>query len=598
MPQRIEVPGMGLVEFPDGMDDNQIVEAIRKNVPGPVAGAPAGGQALPPQPVIPAQTNAGVAGTPITQPMSGKERADDFAKSFEAGVIKDAVIGTAGMFGDLSELGARGLDRTVQGIGGLTGLDVGASRPDQPTRFGAADIQKAVESKFGEFHKPKSTEGEYGQTVGGFTPALFGGGGLINRAARWLVPSLAGETAGQLTEDEDAKPYVKAGVTIAAPFAMAGLRRALTPFPTTPERMGAVRTLEAEGVPVTAGQQTGSKSLRYAESELGGRRAGDLADEQNRAFTGAAMRRAGADGLADSDNMRALNDRLGQGFRDISARNTLSADQQFGTEILATVRDYGRVLPAEQKQIFGNIVGDLIDRFHAGGGTLSGADYQQIRSRLTKLAHNARGSDNELADAYRRTRNALDDAMERSIAPGDAGEWGRLRREYGNMKTIEKAIAPAGGEDAGLGIISPARLRMAASQGNKGRYARGEDDFAELAKAGQAVMTPLPNSGTAGRVRAQNLGAFAPMIIGASAGGGYGAQEGGLLGGLAGAALGAGIPRGVGAAMMSRPGQAILRNQRFAEPSTPTRDALVSAIISMQKQNQLPSPMSLAPTPR
>lgn len=35
MPQMIEVPGMGVVEFPDGMDDAQIVAAIQRHVPAP-----------------------------------------------------------------------------------------------------------------------------------------------------------------------------------------------------------------------------------------------------------------------------------------------------------------------------------------------------------------------------------------------------------------------------------------------------------------------------------------------------------------------------------------------------------------------------------
>src|SRR5205085_9819878 len=33
MPQRIDVPGMGIVEFPDGMGDEQIAAAIRKSMP-------------------------------------------------------------------------------------------------------------------------------------------------------------------------------------------------------------------------------------------------------------------------------------------------------------------------------------------------------------------------------------------------------------------------------------------------------------------------------------------------------------------------------------------------------------------------------------
>ena len=58
--------------------------------------------------------------------------------------------------------------------------------------------------------------------------------------------------------------------------------------------------------------------------------------------------------------------------------------------------------------------------------------------------------------------------MERSIAannPADSGAWATLRNQYGNMKVLSKASL-GGGEDAGLGVISPARLRMAASGGN------------------------------------------------------------------------------------------------------------------------------------
>src|SRR5262245_4133836 len=33
MPQTIDIPGMGLVEFPDGMSDDQITTAIKANMP-------------------------------------------------------------------------------------------------------------------------------------------------------------------------------------------------------------------------------------------------------------------------------------------------------------------------------------------------------------------------------------------------------------------------------------------------------------------------------------------------------------------------------------------------------------------------------------
>ena len=37
MAQQIEVPGMGIVEFPDGMSDADIAGAIKKNMPAQAA---------------------------------------------------------------------------------------------------------------------------------------------------------------------------------------------------------------------------------------------------------------------------------------------------------------------------------------------------------------------------------------------------------------------------------------------------------------------------------------------------------------------------------------------------------------------------------
>lgn len=363
----------------------------------------------------------------------------------------------------------------------------------------------------------------------------------------------------------------------AAPLAAAGVgnvaRRAISPFTAAPERQAAILTLQREGVPLTAGQRTGSERLRYKESELGGVRAEDIMRQQGEAFTSAAMRRAGSSGLANSDNLSANQSRLGQGFKDISARNTLTADQQLLGDMVGTLREYNRVLPSEQKQILGNIASDIGDRIKAGGGRMSGEEYQTIRSRLTKRAHNARMNDPDLAEAYRGLRSSLDSAMDRSIRPEDTGAWASLRREYGNQKTLEKAIASAGGEDAATGVISPARLRMAASGGNKGGYARGEGDFAELAKAGQAVMTPLPNSGTAKRLAAQNV---VPVLAGAA----YGGSDGNWQNALLGAGAGAALPRIAGALMMSRPGQAFLGNQVLGGEITPAMRDIAAQLMA------------------
>ncbi len=374
------------------------------------------------------------------------------------------------------------------------------------------------------------------------------------------------------------------GLGAATPYAAKAIegtvRHLISPFASNAERAAAVRTLQNESIPLTAGQKTGNNWLRYRESELGGAKAAQMIEDQGRAFTDAAMRRAGSQGLATAENMSANAERLRRGFKNVSSRNTLRADRQLADDIVGTLREYDRVLPSEQKQILGNLTADVIDRIQAGKSTMSGVDYQAARSRFSRLAQNARNRDPDLAEAFRGIRNSLDEAMARSISPKDAAEWAFLRKQYRNMRVLERA-AVGGGEDAALGIISPARLRMAASSGNQGGYARGQGDFAKLAKAGQAVMSPLPNSGTAQRIAAQGVTA-------AILGGG-----GGAIGGPAGLALGLAGPAAIGKMLMSKPMQNYLSNQIVNGKLSDAGRALVQMALAGQSGStagRLPAP--------
>lgn len=395
----------------------------------------------------------------------------------------------------------------------------------------------------------------------------FGAGeGLDDRLAQSESGAKWGGALGLAT------PLIVSGVSKLA-------EKVVSPFKASPERIAAADYLQQEGVPLSAGQKTGSKWLQYRESELGGGRAADLVDDQAKAFTDAAMRRAGGSGLADPDNLAALRGRIGKGFEDISARNTLRVDRGIVDDMNKAAAEYSRVLPSDQKAIFQNLGDDIANRFKAGNGQISGEDYQIIRSRLSRMAQNYRNSDGEFADAIRGLRNALDNGMERSINPNDAGLWRELRRQYGNYKVLNKASG-GGGEAAGLGVISPARLRMAASSGNQEGFATGGSEFTKLAKAGQALMTPLPNSGTPQRLAAQGIAA---AIMGGV--GGAGAGPAGLALGLAGPAL-------AGKALMSRPVQSYLANQAAGQMS-PLAKAIATAILTGETSalaGRLPSP--------
>jgi hypothetical protein len=491
------------------------------------------------------------------------DTAVDAAKSLGSGVLRGAA-GLVGLPGTLQDLASSGLSWA-------TGME-----PTQGSYLSGSAIQGYISGATGGApeYEPQTTTGKYSGSVGEFIPgAAIGGLNPWNLIRFGVLPGIASEGAGQLTEGTWAEPYARAAAALVAPAIPSLVSRAISPFAgsISPERQRAIQALTAEGVPLTAGQQTGSKSLQFMESELGGGRAASIMDDQARAFTEAATSRAGMQGIASADELAANQARLGQGFTDISARNAARVDQPFVTDFNNVIREYNKVLPTAQKEIVNNLGDDIVQAFKSNNGTLPGDVYQAARSRFSRMAQSARNSDPEYANALRGMRNALDDVMARSIRPEDAAEWARLRREYGNMKVLEKA---ASANSSALGTITPAQLSTAARTGRQGAYARGTGDFDELARSGNAVMTPLPNSGTAGRVRAQNLGA------GILAGGGA------LTGGPVGFAAGLAAPYVAGRALMSRPVQSYLTNQVAPQMSTidPRMMTVIQSLIANQGQ--------------
>jgi hypothetical protein len=120
-------------------------------------------------------------------------------------------------------------------------------------------------------------------------------------------------------------------------------------------------------------------------------------------------------------------------------------------------------------------------------------------------------------------------------------------------------------------------LRGAVNQSTGGGYAFGRGDLNELARIGQSVLRPPPDTGTAGNNMANAL------LTGqlAAAGGIGGTMAGGPIGGVAGAASSMFLPRIVQALMNSEAGQAYLRNQAIQNGPRVT-PALISALTGQQ----------------
>jgi hypothetical protein len=507
------------------------------------------------------------AGPPPAPPMSLTDQAVSGVKSLGVG-LGNAAIGIAGMPGDMQSLAS-----TVTGIKEPPVNPASEARPVNLLKLpGSAEIKSGVEGITGKFYEPKTTTDKMLRAVGEFAPgAAFGPGGPIRRIGGQVVaPAIGSELAGMATTSPDnpnGSPYAKVIGALGATVAPAAIGRAITPLPATAERSAMVQALAGEGVVPTAGQRTGSKSLQYMESALGdlpgaGGGATAATNRSGEQFTAAVMRRIGENANRATPEVidRAFN-RIGGQFDAVAARNTMRVDPQFGQDLTATWQNYSNlVAPPNRAPAVENYIREVHNAIR--NGQLPGEVYQSLRSRIEATARGARGNPDAM-NALRDIRHALDDGMERSIAatgnPADIQAWREARNQYRNLLVVEKVAAGAG-EDAATGLLSPQQMRQAvvSSHGQR-NYARGTGDFAELVRAGNAVMPKLPQSGTAPRAAASAV----PAILGGGAAS--------LLGGGAEAVIPASIaataaPSLVGRALMAPWMQNYLGNQVLAGP--------------------------------
>lgn len=342
--------------------------------------------------------------------------------------------------------------------------------------------------------------------------------------------------------------------------ALGAVRKAITPVTARPGFADASNILADEGVPQTAGQRTGNRTLKYAESELGGSRTSAIIDRQAEEYTRAASHRIGEDTPhLDPQTLNNARNRIGREFDAIGVRNNIPSDPQLAQDLQAAAQNYADSVPIAAPGV-ANIANAIAARSQAG---IPGQIYNAFRSRLSRMQRNTR--DPQLIAAYHDIREALDNAFERSLAAaGNQADLQALqtaRQQYRNYIVLENAMA-SGAETTSRGLLTPAKLEQAAASGpNRTWYARGLSDFTDLGKAGKVGMSAMPESGTP--IRAAIRGGAGLL----------GAAGGALVGGAispemaVGATVGAAAPFVMGRALMSRPVQSYLGNQVL--PRTP-----------------------------
>ncbi len=416
---------------------------------------------------------------------------------------------------------------------------------------------------------------------------VAGGAGGAGAAVTAAGGALTGDVAARVVPE-----WAKPGAELVGNLAgAAATTRAVTPVRpvTTPERGRLVTQLEAEGVPLTAGERTGSKPLQKTEQMLGqlpgsaGGVAEDVATQQ-RAVNSAVASRAGlaTDTLTPdvlNNHMRTLGTEIGN----LAANNNMQLPTPFLQQI-GQIRQNLRYMKSDAAQEIGarlDQLRDMITVDPAGNPVLAGPHYQTLMSELRDAITGAEGtSRRSMIDL----RDRLRTQMEASMSPQDAARWRELNRFYANGAVIQDAMGGAGAGTA-EGNISLLQLRGAINRSlGSDAYAKGYGDLNDLARAGQTVLRKPPDSGTP-------QGSFVNKLLsgGAITGAGAGSYllGGGPMGAMMGAAAPVVMPWAIGAAMRSRPGQAYLTNQLTRNVDPRIVAAVVQAADQETERNRL-----------
>jgi len=493
--------------------------------------------------------------------------------------VRDVVEGVAGPVYDLAGAPFRAMGVPVNRLSqNLTAL--GLPEPQTPGERMTSAIAQPIASTL-------TGQGIGRAMMGAASPVVQAvGQGLTAQPA--MQAASAG--VGGAVQEATGSPLAGLAAAAAVPVVGMGVSRLISPVRTvtSPEREALVAGAQREGIPLSPGQETGSRVLKNAEAALAqlpgaaGGAARD-AEAQQQAFTAAVLRRADVSATnAGPDVIAPARARIGGEIGDIANRNTLVV----APPLEAKLAQVEASLPLIGGEAAGSVKGYL-DRLRGmisppapgvnAPPTIPGASYRMMDSDLGRAIKATSNGDKRAALAD--LRDTLRSAMDASISPEDAGRWQLLRRHYANLMVAADAASGAGA-GAAEGQISPLALRSAVDRSTGGGYEWGRGDLNQLARIGQSVLRGPPDSGTAGRGFMNSLLTGSLPISGAGAG----AMLGGVPGAMIGSAASMAMPAAVGAMMRSSAGRAYLTNQVAAGLVDPRVIAAVTANLAVRNR--------------
>ena len=241
MPQIIEVPGMGQVEFPDGMSDDQIAQAIRGSMrPQETNNQAPGGNGASPFASFGAGLGAGVGQAALgAQHYLGRGLQAIGAQTPGDWLVKDAAAGREKLAGELAPYKA---ENPISAGAGVIGGNAAATLP-----IGGV-LGRAVGSVVGAFNPAAGAAASAALRSGGMAPGL-------NIGSRVAGGAVTGGATSAVLDPGNAQSVVTGAVGGGLlPPVVGGISRVIRPAAVDNAQL---QLLRQEGVRPTIGQAAG-----------------------------------------------------------------------------------------------------------------------------------------------------------------------------------------------------------------------------------------------------------------------------------------------------------------------------------------------------
>jgi hypothetical protein len=517
----VEVPGMGNVEFPDEMSDEQIASALR-------------GETASAEPEALRQF-------PKSEPSGLAERAAGWLGETGRGLVTGASRLATAVDPALAAAGAAGsylVPGTGEGSFGerwrneMEGLRRGReeSAEEAPVANVVGSLLPVVAAA-PAFAALPSVSGSVGaaaplatrMAAGGIDAALYSGASAAGAEADRAPLEAAVEAAGSpMSYAGAAAPAMARAVpAVTGALKAAALRR--LPSASVSPSAEALRKLGVEGM--TLGQQTAPSPISEIESAAA-KRIGGMAPERRAALQNwrdAVLKRALPPGMTEVPR-GAMSNRLTsiyEGFE--PAYGAIKAE-----EVFPAIHAKGKGIPLQSTKstpgAFDQAITDpavlattkeraLVKRFLDNelsllpGGTerpgmvqpVPAGSMLKMRSNIRSAAHDARlAKKNEIAKLLENGEEAVTRALESQLSGESAAALKAADKQYAQYKAVEEAANKAGLR----GKFTPFQLGQALKKAAGGpRFARGAGgELRQLAEHGEEVFQEIPQTGVTAQI--------------------------------------------------------------------------------------------------